>query len=58
MRLNGEFSRVLKLPEVRDAYNNAGLEAAPNTPEEMKQIVRSDFDRWRALIAEAGIKGD
>jgi tripartite-type tricarboxylate transporter receptor subunit TctC len=57
-KLNSEFSRVLKLPEVREAYNNAGLEAAPNTPDEMKQILRSDYERWRVLISEAGIKGD
>jgi len=57
-RLNNEFSRVLKLPAIRDAYANAGLEASPNTPEEMKQIIRSDFERWRVLISEAGIKGD
>ena len=57
-RLNSEFTRVLRLPAIRDAYTNAGLEASPNTPDEMKQIIHSDFERWRALISEAGIKGD
>lgn len=57
-RLNAEVSRALGYADVRDSFLKAGLEAAPNSPDEMRQMLRSDFEKWRTIIKERGIKAD
>lgn len=58
MKLNREIGDILRRPETRDALLAQGVEAAPSTPEELGEWVRSEVARWAPIIQRAGIKAD
>lgn len=55
-RLNQELVRVIKSPEYRDVFRNAGVEAVGSTPEYLGTAVKADIARMGKLVREAGIK--
>jgi tripartite-type tricarboxylate transporter receptor subunit TctC len=57
-RLNAEIVRVLQQPEVKDHLTGLGLDPASSTPQALADFMRSERDRWAALIRSAGIKPD
>jgi tripartite-type tricarboxylate transporter receptor subunit TctC len=54
-RLNGEISRILVLPDVRERLRELGAEPASTTPEQFLAFVREDNAKWAKLIKEKGI---
>ncbi|MCV0440548.1 MAG: tripartite tricarboxylate transporter substrate binding protein [Hydrogenophaga sp.] len=54
-RLNAEINRALQLPNVRARLEEMGGEARGSTPEDMKNMVASETQRWSQVIAEAKI---
>lgn len=57
-RLNAEVARALALPDVRRAYETAGLEPAPMSSEDMGRLVLDEIKQWGKVIKEANIKID
>ena len=57
-RWNGEVNGLLKLPEVRDAFDKQGLVPAGGTPERFTQLLREDLARWTRVVRETGIKAE
>ncbi len=57
-RLNGEISAILALAEVKEILAKQGLSAAGGEPERLSTLVRTELERWRRVIAEAGIRAD
>ena len=57
-RLNAEVVRALGQKDVHEGLLNGGQEPAPSTADELKQMLRSDFEKWRTIIKERGIKAD
>jgi tripartite-type tricarboxylate transporter receptor subunit TctC len=55
-QVNAEVVRVLKLEETRARLAALGATAAPGTPEEFAAQIRRDYDKWAAVIRNAGIK--
>jgi tripartite-type tricarboxylate transporter receptor subunit TctC len=58
MKLNREIGDILRRPETREALLAQGAEAAPSTPEELGEWVKSELARWTPIIQRAGIKAD
>jgi len=56
-QLNAAIVAVLKMPEVRERFLNAGIEAVGSTPEEFASVIKADEARLRNVISEAGIRG-
>jgi len=54
-RLNGEMSAVLAAPDTVAALDAQGMETEPSTPDELRARIRSEIDKWRTLVAAAGI---
>ena len=54
-RLNREFGRALNQADVKEALLRNGLESAPGTPEAFGAYIKSEYQKWGRLIAEAGI---
>jgi len=54
-RLNRELVAILNDAEIRRRLIAHGVEAAPSTPEELGKYMKSEFEKWAKLIAEAGI---
>ena len=57
-RLNAEFNRALKRPDVRERFAQQGLETSGGTPEEMARRIRTDYERYSRIVKATGIKGD
>lgn len=57
-RLNSEITRILRLPELREALAVQGATALPTTPEETRKFLANEVSRWKQLIEKAGIKAD
>lgn len=56
MKLNQEITDVLGRPDVKQQLLTQGAEAAPSTPEQLGEFVKSELQRWVPIIKAAGIK--
>ncbi len=57
-KLNADVAALLKEPAVADVMAKQGLAPAGGTPEELHDLIRSDFERWNRIVREANIKAD
>jgi tripartite-type tricarboxylate transporter receptor subunit TctC len=57
-RLNQEIVRVLNQAEIKAKFLNAGVEAAPSSPEQLAATIKSEMAKWGKLIRDAGIQGE
>jgi tripartite-type tricarboxylate transporter receptor subunit TctC len=57
-RLNREVNDVLNSADARDALMAQGLEPEPGPPEAVTQRIRADIDKWRGVVAKAGIRAE
>jgi tripartite-type tricarboxylate transporter receptor subunit TctC len=57
-RLNGLVNGLLNDPEMRQRLAMEGADPAPRSPEAFRQLIASELDRFRVLIARAGIRAD
>jgi tripartite-type tricarboxylate transporter receptor subunit TctC len=53
---NRHIRAILQTPEVRAKLLAAGLEPAPTSVAEFREIIRSDIEKWAKVIKAAGIK--
>ena len=57
-RLNAEFNRLLKQPDVQDRMRTLGLDPAGGTPAEFASFVKADIGRWAKVIKDAGVRAE
>jgi len=55
-KLNAEVATALKSPDLVDRIHAASHDPRPNSPQEMKEMLNSEFERWGGLVREAGVK--
>lgn len=55
-RLNGEVTKILMQPDVRERLKAASLEATTSSPNEVEALIRDGQARWSKLSAELGLK--
>ncbi len=55
-KLNAELMKMLSDPELAQRFASQGAEPRGTTPEELGRYMRSEYERWRKIIREAGIK--
>ena len=55
-RIHDEARAVLADPEVAQRLTSRGLVVGNHTPEQFAQVVRDDLERYRRIIASAGIQ--
>lgn len=51
-----ETRRIGSEPDYRQKFQELGATPVGNTPEEFSAFVRKDIERWRQVVAKAGIK--
>ena len=56
-RINAEFVKVLKQPEVTAKLNDQGFETVASTPEWFTQYIKSEIAKWSKVIKAAGLTG-
>jgi tripartite-type tricarboxylate transporter receptor subunit TctC len=54
-KLHRETVRVLALPNVRERFNNAGMEVIGNSPAEFAAVIGSEIPQRKSVISAAGI---
>jgi tripartite-type tricarboxylate transporter receptor subunit TctC len=57
-RLNRELKDILAGADVRAAFETQGMDPAISTPEEFRQLVERDAQRWAQLIKAQNIKAE
>src|SRR5262249_36558077 len=58
-RLNGEIRKILAAEDVKARLADEGADPVLDmTPEAFAVVVKSDFMKWRNIVAELGIKVD
>jgi tripartite-type tricarboxylate transporter receptor subunit TctC len=57
-KLNAEFNKALKLPDLAKRLGDEGADIAGGTPEEFAALIKSDIPRWGKVVKESGAKVD
>jgi tripartite-type tricarboxylate transporter receptor subunit TctC len=57
-RLNKEIAAVLKQPEVATAFESQGMVPASSTPDEFKELMAKDAQRWAGVVQRGNITAD
>ena len=55
-RLNTEFTRALRSPDVSERLNSTAAEPAPGTPEQFAAFIRSKTDKWAKVVRATNMK--
>jgi tripartite-type tricarboxylate transporter receptor subunit TctC len=55
-KLNYVLNQILADPTVRARFRELGIDPVGGTPEELDRFIRAETERWRIIIAEAGIQ--
>ncbi len=54
-RLNRELTDILSAADTRETLVAQGVESEPGPPEAVSERIRGDIEKWRGVIAKAGI---
>lgn len=54
-RLNRDVVSILGEPAMRETFFRQGADPQPSTPDEFKQFIRAEADKWQRVIKSAGI---
>ena len=57
-RLNRELNEILYAADARDAIIAQGVDPEPGPPEALTARIRADIEKWRGVVAKAGIRPD
>jgi tripartite-type tricarboxylate transporter receptor subunit TctC len=55
-KLNGEIARIVRDPATKRKFATLGIEPITGTPSEFSRYIRSEIDKWRAVVQGANIK--
>ncbi|HYC47979.1 MAG TPA: tripartite tricarboxylate transporter substrate binding protein [Burkholderiales bacterium] len=55
-RLNAEVEKIVRDAEVRKRFAAEGADPAGGSPAEFAAFLRADYDKWRKVVAEAGVR--
>jgi tripartite-type tricarboxylate transporter receptor subunit TctC len=55
-KLSADLLQVLGMPDVRERIAQSGQTPSPLASEEFGRMIRADFERWRKVVAAAGIR--
>jgi tripartite-type tricarboxylate transporter receptor subunit TctC len=54
-RWNSEVARILQTPAMQKWFEREGMEPAGGPPEEFRDRIRSDLEKWKKVVKEAKI---
>jgi len=57
-RINADVNKVLANPEVQRQLQQFGFEAAPGTPEQFGEVIRTDAKKYAELVRRTGATAD
>ena len=57
-KLNTEFLRALRTPDMQDRLAAQGVESIGSTPEQLAAHLRSELPKWAKVVKAAGVRAD
>ena len=57
-RLSREAAAAVRAPEIRDRFNQIGIEPVGGSPEETAGFLGQEIDKWARVIKLAGVKAE
>lgn len=57
-KLNAEFNKALRNPELRMKLSNEGAEPEGSTPEKFAALIKEEIPRWGQIVKESGARID
>ena len=57
-RLNAEFNKALKLPELNKRLSDEGADPAGGSPEAFAKLITDEIPRWGKVVKDSGAKVD
>ena len=58
LKIQGDISKVLAAPDMKEIFLREGAEAVQMTPADFARTVTSEIEQWKKVAAKAGIKPD
>lgn len=58
MKLSGEITQILNLPDVKERYALLGAEPGPGNPEEFGRFITAEIAKWAKVIRDSGTKAE
>jgi len=55
-RLNREINAILTEPEVKRVLSAQAITVELRNPEALRELIRADIEKWRAIALKAGVK--
>jgi tripartite-type tricarboxylate transporter receptor subunit TctC len=55
-KLAAEIQKALQTPDVKERFASLAMDIAGNGPDEFARIIANDVNRWREVVAKAGIR--
>jgi tripartite-type tricarboxylate transporter receptor subunit TctC len=57
-RLNRELNEILRSADAREALQAQGVEPEPGSAAVLPERIRTDIEKWRGVVAKAGIRSE
>ena len=57
-KIQGDSARILQSAELKEKLHAQGIEPGGGTPDQLRAVMRADYDRYGAIIRKVGIKAD
>ena len=57
-KLNAEFNKALKLPDLSKRLSDEGADPVGGTPEQFAKLIADDIPRWGKIVKDSGAKVD
>jgi len=57
-RLNAEFGRITKLPDVQERYASLGVFTEHSTPQHVAERTKADLQEYAAILKAAGVEAE
>jgi tripartite-type tricarboxylate transporter receptor subunit TctC len=57
-RLNAEFTKALREPDMIKRLSDLGATWRPNSPADYRNFLRADLEKWRQVVSKSGAKFD
>ena len=58
LKLNGEITRIMTLPDVSEQLNGFGAEFIGGSPADLMAFIKREMTRWSAVVKAANIKAE
>ena len=55
-RLNTEMNRIFAMPDIRQIFQEGGLEIGGGTSQQFADFISSEMTKWAKVVKDAGIQ--